>query len=88
MKLTNMAMSPPWSLRWPAILSSRQDGNTFSKSGHIADNADSAPQMEISDMAEVNVRMQGDVAVVTGSYHEKGMSKAKSYESRVRATDM
>jgi ketosteroid isomerase-like protein len=65
-----------------------EDGSTFSKSGHIADNADSALHMEISDMAEVNVRMQGDVAVVTGAYYEKGMSKAKSYESRDRATDM
>jgi hypothetical protein len=44
--------------------------------------------MEISDMAEVNVRMHADVAVVTGAYHEKWMSKAKSYESRDRATDM
>ena len=39
-------------------------------------------------MAEVNVKMQGDVAVVTGAYHEKGMSKAKFHESRDRATDM
>jgi ketosteroid isomerase-like protein len=65
-----------------------EDCCTFSKSGHIAHNADPALRVEISDMAENNVRMHGHVAVVTGAYHEKGRSKAKSYESRDRATDV
>ena len=65
-----------------------EDGSTFSKSGHIAHNADSALHVEISDMAEIKVRMHGNVAVVTGAYHEKGTSKGKLYESRDRATDV
>ena len=65
-----------------------EDGRTFSKSGYIAHNADSALHAEISDMAEVKVRMDGKVAVVTGAYHEKGTSKGNPYESRDRATDV
>jgi len=44
--------------------------------------------VEISEMAEIKVRMHGNVAVVTGAYHEKGTSKGRSYESRDRATDV
>jgi ketosteroid isomerase-like protein len=65
-----------------------EDGRTFSKSGHIAHNADSALHVEISDMAEVKVRMHGSVAVVTGAYHEKGTSKGRAFESRDRAIDV
>ena len=65
-----------------------EDGSTFSKSGYIAHNADSALHVEISEMAEVKVRMHGNVAVVTAAYHEKGTSKGKPYESRDRATDV
>ena len=65
-----------------------EDGSTFSKSGYIAHNADSALHVEISEMAEVKVRMHGTVAVVTSAYHEKGTSKGKAYESRDRLTDI
>lgn len=65
-----------------------EDGSTFSKSGYIAHNADSALHVEISEMTDVKVRMHGNVAVVTGAYHEKGTSKGKPYESRDRATDV
>src|ERR1700694_3795917 len=65
-----------------------EDGRTFSKSGYIAHNTNSALHVEISDMAEVKVRMHANVAVVTGAYHEKGTSKGKPYESRDRATDV
>jgi ketosteroid isomerase-like protein len=65
-----------------------EDGSTFSKSGYIAHNADSALHVEISDMAEIKVRMHGNVAVVTAAYHEKGTSKGNLYESRDRATDV
>ena len=65
-----------------------EDGSTFSKSGYIAHNADSALHVEISEMTDIKVRMHGNVAVVTGAYHEKGTSKGKSYESRDRATDV
>jgi len=65
-----------------------EDGSTFSKSGYIAHNADSALHVEISEMTDIKVRMHGNVAVVTGAYHEKGTSRGKPYESHDRATDV
>jgi ketosteroid isomerase-like protein len=65
-----------------------EDGNTFSKSGYIAYTAASALHVEISDMTDVKVRMHGNVAVVTGAYHEKGTSKGRAYESRDRLSDV
>ncbi len=65
-----------------------EDGNTFSKSGYIAHNGDSTVHVEISEMSNLKVRVRGNIAVVTGSYHEKGISKGKAYESRDRMTDV
>ena len=65
-----------------------EDGSTFSKSGYIAHNGDSTVRVEVSEMTDLRVRMHGNVAVVTGAYHEKGTSKGKGYESRDRLTDV
>jgi ketosteroid isomerase-like protein len=65
-----------------------EDGSTFSKSGYIAHNGDSTLHIEITEMSGLNVRMHGNTAVVTGSYHEKGLSKGKPYEFRDRFTDV
>lgn len=65
-----------------------EDGSTFSKSGYIAHNGDTTVHVEISEMTDLKVRMHGNVAVVTGAYHEKGTSKGKPYESRDRLTDV
>ena len=65
-----------------------EDGSTFSKSGYIAHNGDSTVHVEVSEMTDLRVRMHGNVAVVTGAYHEKGTSKGKGYESRDRLTDV
>jgi ketosteroid isomerase-like protein len=65
-----------------------EDGNTFSKSGYLAHTADSELRVQVSDMTDLKVRMHGNVAVVTGAYHEKGTSKGKPYESHDRFTDM
>jgi ketosteroid isomerase-like protein len=65
-----------------------EDGSTFSKSGYIAHNGDSTVHIEITEMSGVNVRMHGNTAVVTGAYHEKGLSKGKPYEFRDRFTDV
>jgi hypothetical protein len=34
--------------------------------------------VEVSEMTDIKVRMHGNVAVVTGAYHEKGTSKGES----------
>jgi ketosteroid isomerase-like protein len=65
-----------------------EDGSTFSKPGYIAHNGDSAVHVEISEMSDLQVRMHGNTAVVTGAYHEKGTEKGKPYEYRDRLTDV
>src|SRR5712692_4274499 len=65
-----------------------EDGSTFSKPGYIAHNGDSAVHVTTSDMSDLQVRMHGNTAVVTGAYHEKGTEKGKPYEYHDRFTDV
>jgi ketosteroid isomerase-like protein len=65
-----------------------EDGSTFSKSGYIAHNGDSTLHVEITEMSGLNVRMHGNAVVVTGAYHEKGVSKGKPYDYHDRFTDV
>src|SRR5258707_13331857 len=59
-----------------------EDGNTYGKAGYIAHSGDTNTQVEVSEMIELRVRVRGNVAIVTGAYHEKGKTKGKSYEYR------
>ena len=65
-----------------------EDGRTFSKSGYIAENGRPTLHVVISEMSGLNVRMHGNTAVVTGAYHEKGISKGQPYEYHDRLTDV
>ena len=65
-----------------------EDGSTFSKPGYIAHNGNSTVHVEISEMSNLQVRMHGNTAVVTGAYHEKGTEKGKPYEYHDRFTDV
>ncbi|HEY6937217.1 MAG TPA: nuclear transport factor 2 family protein [Terriglobales bacterium] len=65
-----------------------EDGNTYSKPGYIAHSGNSSVHVQISDMSDLQVRMHGNTAVVTGAYHEKGIDKGKPYEYRDRLTDV
>lgn len=65
-----------------------EDGSIFSKPGYIAHNGNSTVHVEISEMSNLQVRMHGNTAVVTGAYHEKGTEKGKPYEYRDRLTDV
>jgi ketosteroid isomerase-like protein len=65
-----------------------EDGNTFSKTGYLAHTADSELRVQISDMTDLRIRVHGNLAVVTGAYHEKGTSKGRAYESHDRFTDV
>jgi ketosteroid isomerase-like protein len=65
-----------------------EDGSTFSKTGYLAHTADSELRVQISDITDLRVRVHGNIAIVTGAYHEKGTSKGKGYESRDRFTDV
>lgn len=66
-----------------------EDGSTLSKSGYIARIGDSSVRVASSEMSDLKVRTHGNAAaVVTGGYHEKGLSKGKPYEYRDRFTDV
>ena len=65
-----------------------EDGSIFSKAGYISHTADSSTKVHVAEMTDLKVRMNGDTAVVTGAYHEKGESNGKSYEYHDRLTDV
>jgi ketosteroid isomerase-like protein len=65
-----------------------EDGATYGKAGYISHSADSSVHVEVAELSDLKVRMHGNAAVVTGTYHESGMSGGKHYEYRDRLTDI
>ena len=65
-----------------------EDGSIFSKAGYISHSADKSVHVEVVELSDLKVRMHGDVAVVTGAYHERGESAGKRYEYHDRLTDV
>jgi len=65
-----------------------EDGGIYSKTGYIAHVSDPNVHADVAEIGDVKIRMHGNVAVVTGGYHEKGTSKGKPYEYRDRFTDV
>ena len=66
-----------------------EDGATYSKAGYITHSADPKVQVEVAELSDVRVRVRGgNVAVVTGAYHERGQSAHKPYEYHDRFTDV
>ena len=65
-----------------------EDGNVYSKAGYISHTADSKVRVDVAEMSDLKVRIHGNTAIVTGAYHEKGISEGKSYEYRDRLTDV
>src|SRR6266436_6655996 len=65
-----------------------EDGNTYGKSGYITHSADPSVQVEVAELSDLRVRVRGDIAVVTGAYHERGTSHHKPYEYHDRLTDV
>ena len=65
-----------------------EDGNIYGKMGYMAHTADTSTQVDVAEESDMKVRMHGNVAVVTGAYHETGTSKGKRYEYRDRLTDV
>jgi ketosteroid isomerase-like protein len=63
------------------------DGETYSKSGYIARAGENNARVEISELLEPKIRVSGNVAIVTGTYHEKGQTRGKSYDYRDNLTD-
>jgi ketosteroid isomerase-like protein len=66
-----------------------EDGNTYSKAGYITHSADPTVKVEVAELSDLRVRVRaGNIAVVTGAYHELGRSNGKPYEYRDRLTDV
>jgi ketosteroid isomerase-like protein len=65
-----------------------EDGSVYSKAGYISHSADSGVHVQVAEMSDLKVRMHGDTAIVTGSYHEKDESNGKPYEYHDRFTDV
>jgi len=65
-----------------------EDGSVYSKAGYISHTADSKVRVQIAEITDMKVRIHGDAAIVTGSYHEKGESEGKPYEYHDRLTDV
>jgi len=65
-----------------------EDGSTYSKAGYIARLGGPNDHIDVSRMSDLKVRAHGNVAVVTGAYHEKGTSKGKPYDYLDRLTDV
>jgi len=65
-----------------------EDGNVYSKAGYISHTADSKVHVQIAELSDLKVRTHGDLAIVTGAYHEKGASEGKPYEYHDRLTDV
>ena len=65
-----------------------EDGSTYSKVGYISHTADVSVRVALAELSDLKVRMLGNTAVITGAYHEKGISKGVPYEYRDRLTDV
>jgi ketosteroid isomerase-like protein len=67
-----------------------EDGSTYSKAGYITHSADPTVKVEIAELSDLRVRVRGGgmIAVVTGAYHEKGLSNGRPYEYHDRLTDV
>jgi len=65
-----------------------EDGSVYSKAGYISHSADASVHVDVAEQSNLKVRMHGDTAIVTGSYHEKGVSNGKPYEYHDRLTDV
>ena len=74
--------------KWTEAYKQRDVGSTYSKLGYISHSADSSVRVEVAELSDLKVRVHGNVAVVTGAYHESGTSKGKPYEYRDRLTDV
>ena len=64
-----------------------EDGSTYGKVGFISHS--SGPlRVDIDEMSDLKIRMHGNIAVVTGAYHERGESGGKAYDYHDRFTDV
>ena len=64
-----------------------EDGSVYSKIGFVSQNAGQL-RVDAAEMSDLKIRMHDNVAVVTGTYHERGESGGKPYDYHDRLTDV
>jgi ketosteroid isomerase-like protein len=65
-----------------------EDGSVYGKVGFISHTAQPSEKVDLVEFGDLKIRMHGDAAVVTGSYHEQGESAGKPYDYHDRMTDL
>jgi len=63
------------------------DGTLQTKHQHLASTKDTSYRYDALVSEDFRIKVYGTVAVVTGTYHEKGSSKGSHFDRRGRFTD-
>ena len=69
------------------FISTDDDGVLMTKAQFLADNKDLSYAPSLMTNSDVSVFVYGDVAVVAGIYHAKGLNKGKPFDHYGRFTD-
>ena len=64
-----------------------EDGSTYGKTGFISYNAGPL-RVEVAELGEMRIRVHDNIAIVTGTYHERGTVNGKPYDYHDRLTDV
>jgi ketosteroid isomerase-like protein len=65
-----------------------EDGSTYSKTGYLSYSATTSSRVDFVEMPDLKVRINGNTAIVTGLYHERGEDKGEAYDYHDRFTDV
>lgn len=76
------------SLLAPDFTVTVESGRTFGRIGYMSHAVDTSVQVAVAGQSDLRVHLHGNVAVVTGSYHEVGTARGKSYHYVDRFTDI
>ncbi len=65
-----------------------EDGSVYGKTGYLSYAASSSTRIEVAEVSDMKIRLHGDTAVVTGTYHEKGIDNHNTYDYHDHFTDV
>jgi ketosteroid isomerase-like protein len=69
------------------LVMTETDGSVINKAQEIAFAGDSNARLEVLETHDMSVHIHGDIAVVVGAFHEKGIYHSKPFEHTGRFTD-
>jgi ketosteroid isomerase-like protein len=64
-----------------------EDGSTYGKTGFVSYNAGPL-RVDVAELGDIRIRVHENIAIVTGSYHERGVQNGKPYDYHDRLTDV